>query len=297
VSQFSALLDRSNSARERADVVIVTPELAAEWLSLNHVNRRLRQRQVELYMSLIKSNEWRVGEPIHFEGYLDDGTAQLVNGQHRLTAIIRTETAVPVLVVQGVQRGSQVYLDTGARRNLGDVLRMERDVSDPSGLAPIIRLGFLYDAGRIMETYTGGGGNAVTNGELLSWYDRNAGGMDVVLASGRRVRREQNGNMPAGSVARLLFDRLDADQADVFFDDLCSGVGLLSGDPVLAMRSWYTTRPARAARLIRSTFQLALLIKTWNARRLGNPMKIATFHPFDTGGTGKRGRELFPVPI
>jgi len=26
-------------------------------------------------------------------------------------------------------------------------------------------------------------------------------------------------------------------------------------------------------------------------------MKIATFHPFDTGGTGKRGRELFPVPI
>jgi hypothetical protein len=281
-------------------LVEVTPELATTWLTCNHVNRNIREQRIEHFSHLIvEGNLLLTGETIQFEGYLHDGSAALVNGQHRLSGIVAAERPALLLVVQGVARGSQVYIDTGARRTFADVLRMERGVSDPNATSAVVRLGYMIDVGRATELFTGGGQNPPNNGELLTWYDRHGPKLEEPVLTGRRVRRELGGNASAAAIARLQFDAIDADAAEVFFDDLCGGIDLMAGDPILAMRKWYINRPSKVTRLVRAPYQLALLIKTWNNRRAGNPMRLATFHPYDAGGPtgGKQRREAFPTPI
>jgi len=110
-----------------ATFVDVTPEQATKWLGTSKVNRPLRETRVEFYVNLIDEGRFvMTGEPVQFEGSLAAGTEVLVNGQHRLTAISRGQKPVRLLVVDGVDKGSQVYMDTGARRAFADVLHMER---------------------------------------------------------------------------------------------------------------------------------------------------------------------------
>lgn len=76
----SSVLDSFKSVGE-----MITPVKAAEYLALNKNNRKLNEATVERYVNMMSKGEWIMnGEPICFDRY-----GNLVNGQHRLTAIIR----------------------------------------------------------------------------------------------------------------------------------------------------------------------------------------------------------------
>lgn len=283
----------------RAWVCDVTPELAGTWLTLNHTNRNMRPQRVDHFMKLIRDDQWLMtGEAVQFEGTLDGGTAVLLNGQHRLAAIARGDRPVPVLIVEGVDPGARVYIDTGAPRRFADVLRMERGATDAATTASTVRLGWTVETGRADDAIAGKGvvRTAPSNGDLLTWYDSNAAALSDALTWGSRGRREIRGNTPALTIARMRFSELDVTEADDYFDDLYGGVGLREGDPVLAMRNWHINRAAmgRSARTVPAVYHLALLIKAWNYRRTGTPIKVMTFRPFGaTGGRGGGG-ERFP---
>jgi hypothetical protein len=75
--------------------VEVTPELAKSWLDTNPVNRPVLEQQVQKFASRMTAGQWRM----NYCGiaFAEDGT--LVNGLHRLHAVVRSGKTVPMTVI------------------------------------------------------------------------------------------------------------------------------------------------------------------------------------------------------
>jgi hypothetical protein len=67
----------------------------------------------------------------------------LVDGQHRLAAIVEADVPVEMTVFTEVAQGAFDVLDTGKRRNAADVLAMEGEKSAVL-LAAMVRTVWLY---------------------------------------------------------------------------------------------------------------------------------------------------------
>lgn len=99
-------------------IEIITPEKASEWLTKNRSNRPLSNKHVIRLASAITNDEWVVnGESVKFNG--DDA---LVDGQHRLNAVIRAGKPIKSYVVRGLGNDAYDTIDQGKARMLGDVL-------------------------------------------------------------------------------------------------------------------------------------------------------------------------------
>ena len=104
----------------KTELMSITPELASEWLTHNYTGqRKLSQNVVGSYAHDIKNGNWDMDcpDPIMFA---EDGT--LINGQHRLNAIIRAGVPCYMLVGRGYRKDTFAYLDNGFKRNVGDYL-------------------------------------------------------------------------------------------------------------------------------------------------------------------------------
>jgi hypothetical protein len=98
-------------------VEVVTPEKAAQYLShCNRRNRPVRPLTVARYAADMDSGIWQLtGEPIIFGS---DGI--LMDGQHRLHAVVKSGIAQRFLVVRGASPETFINLDNGAGRKVSD---------------------------------------------------------------------------------------------------------------------------------------------------------------------------------
>jgi len=96
--------------------VSVTPAMAAEWLKLNSLNRPIRRQTVSKYASVMRSGQWvRSPEAIGF-----DVNGRLIDGQHRLTAVVESGVTVEFLVVRNLPVGVFDVIGQGPRRSSAD---------------------------------------------------------------------------------------------------------------------------------------------------------------------------------
>jgi drug/metabolite transporter superfamily protein YnfA len=138
----------------------ITPALAAEWLKGNNVNRRLVANHVERLASEMLAGEWRVtGDTIKLNG------DRLLDGQHRLQAIVRSGVTVQCFVARNVELEAFPVLDTGRIRAGGDVLSAHgyRNVYIT---ASVCRLVWMF------ERKIGGLNATVTNSAILNLVRR-----------------------------------------------------------------------------------------------------------------------------
>ena len=92
----------------------IGPHEAKDLLQANNCNRSVRKNAVEQYAAEMQQGEWHLGcDAIGF-----DETGTLINGQHRLHAIIQSEKAFPFLIARNLPRKSRDSLDVGKKRQL-----------------------------------------------------------------------------------------------------------------------------------------------------------------------------------
>lgn len=102
------------------EYALITPEMAREMLTHNVRNRRLYRHVVEKYANKMRSGQWRfVADPIRF-----DRDGRLIDGQHRLSACVLSETAFSAMIVRGLDPLSFDVIDTGKKRSAGDALSL-----------------------------------------------------------------------------------------------------------------------------------------------------------------------------
>lgn len=101
--------------------VAMTPEWAASLLETNDSNRRLKEGHVKALVWQIRNDAWVLNpQPvcINTEG-------KLIDGQHRLTAIVKAGMAAPITLARNVKNAAREVIDHGAvTRSTSDVLVM-----------------------------------------------------------------------------------------------------------------------------------------------------------------------------
>lgn len=95
----------------------ITPQMAAAYLKGNSANRHIIYNHLDRLASQMLAGEWRLtGDTIKFNG------DRLLDGQHRLEAIVRSGVAIQCFVARNVETESFPMIDTGRSRQGGDVL-------------------------------------------------------------------------------------------------------------------------------------------------------------------------------
>jgi hypothetical protein len=263
----------------KAQIELVTPQIAEQWLGKNTHNRNLNERQIERLARAMKAGEWFfTGDPVQFA---PDGT--LLNGQHRLNALIVSGTPIELLVVRGVDKGAQEAMDMGARRSLAAVLKLRGEV-DTASLASLLNSVYKYDHRWHSMAHP-------TAQEALALLAREPA-IREAIPHGRRVNRQMHGTPPAMAGACYhVFSRLDEADAYVFTEQWATGENLKEGDPVFALRRYCLNQGYQTAnsRGYSGRNMMAIVVKAWNAWRKGEPVKLLIYKP------GGRNPEPFPV--
>lgn len=96
----------------------ITSETAARYLATNtDANRRLRKAVVTRYCDRLTRGWSLTGDTIKF-----DTAGKMIDGQHRLSAIIKSGIGMETVVIRGLSPEVFVAIDTGSIRTIGNVL-------------------------------------------------------------------------------------------------------------------------------------------------------------------------------
>lgn len=106
----------------KSKIITVTPKLAKRMIEYNFKgNRKINKRIVDQYAKDMSTGRWNTDAcpPISLA---EDGT--LMDGQHRLYAVIKANVAVQMEVREGVDKGSYVYYDCGKPKKVVDLINV-----------------------------------------------------------------------------------------------------------------------------------------------------------------------------
>lgn len=106
----------------QVELVEITPLEASELLANSHTTQRpLSKRRVASLAAAIERGEWKVThQPIAL-----DTAMNVIDGQHRLAAIVKSGIAVKLLVASDADPATFGVVDTGAPRSLAAILTID----------------------------------------------------------------------------------------------------------------------------------------------------------------------------
>lgn len=110
----------------RSEVVTVSPELARLYLEGNTENRNVRESRVKMLAEVITRGEWVTTH----QGIAISSNGRLLDGQHRLLAIVKAGKSVDVMVTTGADESSFSAIDLHDKRRISDALCMPKHLTE-----------------------------------------------------------------------------------------------------------------------------------------------------------------------
>ena len=262
------LMNASMDEGIRVELMTIPPDLAAKWLKRNHINRPLQRRHVVHYVNAIKAGEWddANGETIIFSDEHD-----LMDGQHRLTAVVEAKRTIVSLVVFGVSTKKRGSIDTGAKRQLGDYLGMH-SMKNARQLASILATLHAYETGELLSRQRGK--SFTSYGEADIFCQAHPGIHEACTAAHavKNILRPSYAGM-----LYYLFRQKDAALADIWLGTLHDG-HLRPGYEVFLVLRERLLRKKMLREKLHDLEVVAYCIKAWRAAREGKTIKIFKWH-------------------
>jgi hypothetical protein len=282
----------------RFKVETITPERARKMLdrteALGFTQRSLVKMRVERLAHAIVTGQWMVTH----QGIALGPDGAVLDGQHRLAAIVLADQAVDVLVVRETSEEAFAVLDTGVARTTADTLKIA-GYHDQNHVAAIARGTLAYlDVMGTTRSYAKAI-RVLTSADVLGFLD-DSSNQDLVLGANQESRRI------AGQLARYgLTSSIGVSMAVVrltkghelgsatvaeFYARLGDGAMLEPSSPVMALRRWFMsdTGYARSPGQFRREITVSYILKMLNAYALRKPVFSIRFN---------RGSEPYPVPL
>jgi hypothetical protein len=246
----------------------ITPRKAADWLKRNINNRPMSEKFVQRLADAMTASQWQVnGDPIRF-----DSSGDLIDGQHRLTAVIKSGVSIESWVLRGVESTAFDTIDKGHVRTNGDVLA-RRGEKYYNILAAAASLLFRYDAGVSLEY----GRNGTPRPDELD---------DILQKHGDRLRsacefavHNKSPLIPASEVSFLVAvcDKLYGREATcAFWSKVISAEDLRRGSPEHLLHKRLTESLTGNTRLLKKA-RMAICVKAFNAYMAGQQIKCLKF--------------------
>jgi len=119
--QDKSALSNATAQEITSTVVTVTPDIAKKWLEGMVENQRHpSDRAVLKYSRAMIQGKWKTAAPLSFN---QDG--KLIDGQHRLLAVIKANRPVEFVVLQGLASDSIEAIDMGVVRTSAHLARLQ----------------------------------------------------------------------------------------------------------------------------------------------------------------------------
>jgi len=109
-----------------AEIVTVTPEMARKMLEKNEGNRPKKKSVVARYAAIMLAGNWSLSP----DGLIFGRDGRLLQGQHRLSAVIIADVPVDFVVWRDVDDTVFRVLDRGAIRSASDALGIDRKLAE-----------------------------------------------------------------------------------------------------------------------------------------------------------------------
>lgn len=259
----------------KSNYIMVTPEMAASWLKSNRTNRNVSPLLVSRYADAMRKGEWQEnnGETLKF-----DATGNLLDGQHRLNALLEAGVQLKFLVISDIPTSSFKTIDIGKPRTAADIVSIA-GVQNAHAIASAAS--FLH---YLVQGKSPGGSDAKqrpSKNSILDFVQNNNDGLQRSLA----ITRGAGGMMMSVGLSTALhfaFASLSSRPgsvilADQFFAQLGSGVFddrvQIEKHPAYKLRERLIAD--RGARLRPKTYiTAAIAIKAWNAYVESKPVSL-----------------------
>lgn len=148
----------------KSQIMEITPKIAAEMLQFNGINRPISPRIVQEYASYIQDGLWALnGESIKLA---DDST--LLDGQHRLNAVIASGKSITTYVQFGISKDVFSTIDQGKGRTLADLLYLQ-DIKYRCAIAAVVSFIYQYD-NDLLKTVMRKGRSRISKKLLVEFY-------------------------------------------------------------------------------------------------------------------------------
>jgi len=257
----------------KSNVEFVTPELAREWLTKNHPqNRPIRETRVRMYAEEMSAGRWRVTH----QGVAFDSDGALIDGQHRLMAIVRTGAATHMMVTRGLLVDTFALLDQGAFRSAADILRL------PTWHVAALRCLMT------LEHYDSNFASRVRPRDLETRFKQ---GVEVI-AHLRSLNLSNNGFTIAPIVGALSYAHpVDPEIVENFFGQVVRGEMLERNDPAYRLRAWVDGRRGGGITGAGSWLTMMATLQALHHMIVPGTHKISALQPGETGYriiTGRR---------
>lgn len=265
-----------------AQVQEITPEIAGDLLARPGANRRMSARVVRRYAEAMRNGEWMVtGEPIILSPH-----GRLLDGQHRLAAIVESGITINTMVVHGVADAAFANMNSGKARTQADALSIA-GYTNTARLAATVRAIIAHEWYGDMRPSRLAASSRIypSNEQVLARLAAEPQIEDVVRRTGSKGLRDLGIVRAVTGAVYYQFQVRDPEAAEEFFALLETGAGLLPGCPIYVLRQRLIAN-ATSLRKLPEEYVAALMVKAWNAWRSGREIKSlswrATQDPFPT---------------
>ncbi len=145
-----------------SSIRVITPEEAGRILDgIYSGQRSVRESVVDRYAEMMSRGEWHDG----VSAIIFDDKGNLIDGQHRLRAQVKSGATVAYCVIAGVPTHSYEVIDSGARRSLGDKAGVSSNEAAIGGALCAYMAGAPIKA--CMKSYKSGTSTYVTEPEII----------------------------------------------------------------------------------------------------------------------------------
>ena len=243
--------------KNRAEIEVITPSNAKKYLDSNKNNRPINQAGVDRYARAMREGKWDLnGQTITF-----DTEGNVLDGQHRLSAVVQSNTSIETYVVRGILRESFDTIDVGRNRTTADLLSLQGN-SNSSILATAARFILCEEVLEDIIFYAKPDSMIITPRDIVECVEQRP----ALIKSAKFLGGIHINRILGKGIAAYLhykFAQINEEKADYFLTKLAKGDGLGLGDPILNYRNL----------LIRHSFtkgnngrieMIALGIKAWN---------------------------------
>jgi len=199
----------------------ITPDMAKTYLKSNTHNRPLDPARVAKYAADMRAGRWLVSpETISFDEH-----GVLLNGQHRLAAIVESSVTVKFLVVMGMDPMVLLMIDRGKPRTTAQNVGL-MGKKNPKYVTAW--------ANAAKFTLTGTQANPFVEAEIIRLYDELEAAIDFAVVCGKTAVARG----PVGAAVLLAYGKNPV-EVTKFFKAFNEGVNLQPGSALLAAFKFY----------------------------------------------------------
>jgi len=261
----------------------IGPEKALEYLENMEPNRRVSDDNMHKI-----ANDMVDGEYLDELAYAIrlDTHSRLIDGQHRLWAIVESGKTFDFLVVRNLPTSSMDHIDKVLPRRVGDNHHRKGEKNASLLAASLNLYNTFLESGIVMRS---GGYKSLTTTQSDAFLRDNPD-IRLTVSKSEALRKVFKGHKATWATIYYILRLMDKEDADGFMTKVRTGEDLKAGNPIFALRSRLIADMSAIRRLQPREYS-ALILKAWNLWRDGRSnVQVLTWK------IGGENPEAYPKP-